>query len=136
MTQADSKKADFAIVLELPASVERNLARTEIQSINQTEYEPLRYAPIAVSIETKRSLGADDALKSLSIWVSAQISVTRNLLTKVGRPGVQIPPLPVLLVLVHDWELAIMESVADRDHSIVRLSFLFLVVSTTPALIY
>ena len=50
--RVQSKKADFAISLELGEDTERRLAQAGIQ-LNQTTYEGVRYNPIVVSIETK-----------------------------------------------------------------------------------
>ena len=123
--KVNSKKADFAIVLELPETVERALFGADIESVTQTMYEPLRYSPIAINIETKKDVKMDEALRSLSIWTSAQITKTRDLLVKAGRPDVSIPPLPILVVQGHQWYFAVMEDkIADGNEGYtVRASF-------------
>ncbi|EME76978.1 uncharacterized protein MYCFIDRAFT_112645, partial [Pseudocercospora fijiensis CIRAD86] len=72
--------------------------------LNQTDYGPVRYNPIAVSIETKTNLEAGaDAQVQLTTWCTAQVHQLRTLLRAAGKPEASIPPLPLVMVLGHDW---------------------------------
>ena len=120
---SQGKMVDMAITLRLPyrpwdptvppadtqlmeairsAAVSGELA-DGLESVNQTMYEPVRYTPIAVSIETKTSAGDDEAAKvQLGVWVAAwhhRLEAFRR------AEGIRIVTLPLLLVTGHHWQL-------------------------------
>ncbi|KAL3587998.1 hypothetical protein FPOAC2_13897 [Fusarium poae] len=72
------------------------------RSINQSTYGPVRFDPIAVSIETKiANGGAEEARLQLGVWVAAWHQRIRALM----RPDQVIVTLPLILVLEHKWQL-------------------------------
>ncbi|KAF5966607.1 hypothetical protein FBULB1_11575 [Fusarium bulbicola] len=72
------------------------------RSINQSTYDPVRFDPIAVSIETKiANGGAEEARLQLGVWVAAWHQRIRTLM----RPKQAIVTLPLILVLEHKWQL-------------------------------
>ncbi|KAK2666918.1 hypothetical protein RAB80_017339 [Fusarium oxysporum f. sp. vasinfectum] len=72
------------------------------RSINQSTYGPVRFDPIAVSIETKTANGgAEEARLQLGVWVAAWHQRIRTLM----RPNQAIVTLPLILVLEHKWQL-------------------------------
>ncbi|WPG98210.1 Hypothetical protein R9X50_00099700 [Acrodontium crateriforme] len=110
-----SKKADFAITLKLDSEIVRHLARSGITSLGQSYYEPLRYSPIAVSIETKTpGEGGDSAQLQLNTWALAQIAKLRQLLNKTGNPSTKIPALPLVVVQGNDWKFFYLEDTGTK----------------------
>lgn len=98
-----------------------------IPSVNQTCYEPVRFAPIAVSIETKQPTGRDDGKVQLAVWTAAWHYRMRRLLDK-GVPAAEmgqgrIVTLPLLLVTGHQWRLYF---ACDRGHRIEILESLLI----------
>ncbi|KAH8657818.1 hypothetical protein BX600DRAFT_514369 [Xylariales sp. PMI_506] len=101
------------------ADVVTNL-RTRLpgQSINHTDFIPLRNRPIALSIETKRTNDAlDEAKLQISVWLAAQrraleeLSRTSNrAATSEGdehsRVDVPVAFLPAIIIQGHDWNFA------------------------------
>ncbi|KAL0929341.1 uncharacterized protein CTRU02_215697 [Colletotrichum truncatum] len=66
------------------------------QSINHTEYPPLRLSPIAVSIETKQPEGSDDQAKAqLSVWVASHFLRLHKLARSPLPIGLTLPLLHV-----------------------------------------
>jgi len=105
-----SKKADFAITLLLEQGRKVAIAQARIQSLNQTFYDPLRYSPIAISIETKiPGEGWDTGLIQLATWASAQHTQLRGLLLQGGKPTTQCLALPLIIIQGHDCYFLIME---------------------------
>ena len=102
------KMIDYAIILEPPlisedqvitrlATSPRPLHRT----INPTEYSPLCYNPVAISIETKSPVGSkEDGTVQLSIWAMAYFNRLRTL----TQDPVPIT-LPLVLVSDEHWKL-------------------------------
>ncbi|KAF2206319.1 hypothetical protein CERZMDRAFT_53344, partial [Cercospora zeae-maydis SCOH1-5] len=67
-------------------------------------YNPIRYRPIAVSIETKVAhAGTAEATLQLTTWVKAQIRHLRDMSHRSGRIVNCIIPLPLILVAGHEW---------------------------------
>ncbi|KAI6303745.1 hypothetical protein MCOR33_001095 [Pyricularia grisea] len=87
--------------------------RMHPNSINHSEYYPLRDQPIAVSIETKKPNGSDEEAKTqLSVWVSAHLLRLHQLFNK-PQP---IPLwLPLLYVRGSQWQLCF---AVEREHCI------------------
>ncbi|KAI6627594.1 hypothetical protein MCOR08_006885 [Pyricularia oryzae] len=90
--------------------------RMHPNSINHSEYYPLRDQPIAVSIETKKPNGSDEEAKTqLSVWVSAHLLRLHQLFNK-PQP---IPLwLPLLYVRGSQWQLCF---AVEREHCILDL---------------
>lgn len=109
-----SKKADFAITLLLGHGRKNAISQACIRSLNQSFYNPLRYSPIAISIETKiPGEGWDNAMVQLSTWASAQLTQLRSLLTKGGISTTQCMALPLIITQGHEWYFLIMEDCED-----------------------
>lgn len=70
---------DYALCLQADRAVPTfyrmltamGLETSECHYINHTPFEPVRYRPIVVSIETKVAGDENDATTQLSIWVVA-----------------------------------------------------------------
>nr|OQO32490.1 hypothetical protein B0A51_00899 [Rachicladosporium sp. CCFEE 5018] len=101
-----SRKVDFSLSIQLPYSVKRHLAEQNLQ-LNQTDYGPVKYNPLAISIETKLpGEGGLEARAQVSTWAEAQVRQLRILLQQAEHPRWQdlpIPPLPLLFVQGSDW---------------------------------
>lgn len=107
------KMVDYAITLGDPFITEADISgrlgscygRLR-RTINPSDYSPLCYDPIAVSIETKSPDGSEqDAKVQLSVWVSAHFNRLRDLLpTTLARAPVSIT-LPLLFVSGESWNL-------------------------------
>lgn len=104
------KMVDYAICLELdPAEPmfdrmwnTMELEPTSHQYINHTSFDPVRFRPIAVSIETKVDGSEVEATIQLSVWVVAHF---KRLQAIIQRSGVcpQMSVLPLIHILGHDW---------------------------------
>lgn len=106
-----SKKADFAITLELDTDTVRRLVRSGVTSLGQSYYEPVRYSPIAVSIETKTpGESGDSAQLQLNTWALAQVAKLKELLNKVGNSEMDIPALPLVVVQGNEWKFFYLEN--------------------------
>ncbi|EEU33909.1 uncharacterized protein NECHADRAFT_55889 [Fusarium vanettenii 77-13-4] len=80
--------------------------------INHTEYQALRFRPIAISIETKRPDGSSqEARAQLSVWTTAYIARLREL-AATSTGGLDIT-LPILTVRGGQWELSFIIDKAD-----------------------
>ncbi|KAI5455719.1 hypothetical protein BGZ63DRAFT_409647 [Mariannaea sp. PMI_226] len=87
-------------------------------SINQTTYGPVRFDPIAVSIETKIAIGAiEEARMRLGLCVAAWHKRV-SALSHSARNG-YIITLPLILVIEHEWHLLL---AFDRGDKIVTMS--------------
>lgn len=90
------------------------------RSVNQTTYGPVRYCPIAISIETKIAIGAlEEARLQLGVWTAAWHKRMRLLLNDAESSDntKRIITLPLVLILEHEWRLLF---ACDRGHRIVR----------------
>jgi hypothetical protein len=113
-----NKMIDYAIVLESPFfSEDQVITRLATspgplqRTINPTDYTPLRYSPVAISIETKPPDGSKESSKvQLSIWAMAYF----NRLRALTQDPVSIT-LPLILVSDKNWELMFAR---DLEHSI------------------
>jgi hypothetical protein len=83
-SRGDSRKVDFVLVMDIPSTLPlKQSIRTLITAVNglrtnppsphvnQTTYAPVLESPIAVSIKTKTTASAEDALLQLGIWYAA-----------------------------------------------------------------
>ena len=75
------------------------------QTINHTDYYPLRNWPIAVSIETKNQAGDKLAAAELQLgtWHTAQWKLLEDLVAKSGGSFVDLPFLPAVVVKGDEW---------------------------------
>ncbi|KAJ8126508.1 hypothetical protein O1611_g7131 [Lasiodiplodia mahajangana] len=124
-SRKDSKKVDFAIVLDV--AEDEPLQKTIVEFIdhvsvgaetlphvNQTIYRPLNYSPIAVSIEAKVQ-SVKDPLIQLSVWTAAWHKRMYGLrwhlgLMKIARqepttPRPRLVTLPLIQIFGHNWQL-------------------------------
>lgn len=119
-----NKMIDYAITLGEPliaeddviarlASSDKRFCRT----IGPSDYSPLCYEPIAISIETKSREGSKgEAMVQLSVWTTAQFNRLRDLLpAAVAQEPISIT-LPLLFVLGDEWSLLFAR---ERDTSLV-----------------
>lgn len=105
-SSSNARRVDFCLAFTIPDDIKRHLVRNEIR-LNQTDYMPVEYDAIVMSIETKSATAANSAegLRQLSTWAQAQITRLRQLLKEFGRGGtVDIPAMPMLLVEGHVWK--------------------------------
>ncbi|KAF7552794.1 hypothetical protein G7Z17_g4100 [Cylindrodendrum hubeiense] len=77
----------------------------DAQSVNQTGYPPLQFAPIACNIETKTSTAQQGGQLQLSVWTAAWYQRILKLVPDgVAQHG--IITLPLLHIVGHDWRLS------------------------------
>lgn len=106
---------DFAICLEAKLNIGKPLFQTGIQSLNCTDYNGIRYRPVAVSIETKAAYsGGAEATAQLCTWAQAQIALLRRMLYKLGDDSATIITLPLVMVVGHEWRIYFIEDGGDR----------------------
>ncbi len=76
----------------------------DLQTINQTRADPVRFRPIAISIETKTpNASQQEASIQLGMWVAAYFNRIRTL----TRESHVMPTLPLLSVSGAKWYLRI-----------------------------
>jgi hypothetical protein len=109
-----NSRIDFSIGLRLSHEERRSLSRCT-NAVNPTLYEPVRFAPTAVHIETKLTgEGWRAAQSQLSLWVIRHVAKLRELLALAGQPDTApIPVLPALVVQGHDWTCLFFEDHVD-----------------------
>ena len=128
---AASKMVDF--VLRLAISQTDPLAAAirdtvdalpiDMQSVNQTLYRPVRYAPIATSIETKTAGSAEEGRVQLGVWTAAwHKRFEAFLAARDDSVKGLIVTLPLLLIVEDEWKLFF---ACDRGASIVSISWPF-----------
>ncbi|KAL2669918.1 hypothetical protein Neosp_015084 [[Neocosmospora] mangrovei] len=110
-----SKMVDFCLTLtdnDIIHAAKERLRPSNRRMINHTEYQALRFRPIAISIETKTPDGSSqEARAQLSVWTTAYIARLRELAgTSTG--GLDIT-LPILTVRGGQWELSFIIDKAD-----------------------
>lgn len=107
----EGKMVDFCICLggrETTRAVQKRLKLApETPFINHTNYQPLLYRPIAVSIETKTPNGSDDevAKTQLSVWVTGHFARLRSLSSTSNDTIAVGMTLPLLTVRGGEWSL-------------------------------
>lgn len=107
--KVQSRKVDFGLSIQLSYLMKKRLAQYGQRGLqlNQTDYRPIMYDPLAISIETKLpDEGGSEARAQLLTWAEAQLRQLRILLQQAGHPNWQdlpIPPLPLLFVQGCDW---------------------------------
>ncbi|KAJ5249556.1 hypothetical protein N7524_011872 [Penicillium chrysogenum] len=78
---------------------------SDAQSVNQTGYPPLQFAPIACNIETKTSAIQQDGELQLSVWTASWYQrITMLVPERIAQHG--IITLPLLYIIGHDWKLS------------------------------
>jgi hypothetical protein len=109
-TMFQGKMVDYAICLEYPR-VEPMFGRirstlqlepTNLQYINHTSYEPVRFRPIAISIETKVTGNETEATTQLSVWAVAQFKRLQSIIRRSGKSS-EMTVLPLIHVQGHRW---------------------------------
>jgi hypothetical protein len=122
---ARSKMVDYGIVIQPPekstleASIERLCRERQLDSVNQTDPNHVRFMPIAISIETKRAaIEEDQALLQLNTWVSAHFAMLARLVGShapnekaraEAKAKATMPALPLVIIQGHDWKFMIAE---------------------------
>ncbi|EXK75893.1 hypothetical protein FOQG_19343 [Fusarium oxysporum f. sp. raphani 54005] len=123
---AGSKMVDYAVALHpeendpLDLAIHRILQHspTSTYYFNHAAYDPIRFAPTVVSIETKTGAnGLQEARLQLGIWIASwsfrlhQLLDRRqirddnlNSVTDDRNPQTLIP-VPVIIVVEHDWKV-------------------------------
>ncbi|KAK1761906.1 hypothetical protein QBC33DRAFT_564290 [Phialemonium atrogriseum] len=77
------------------------------QSINHSDFGPLRRDPVAVSVETKRAgAGGEEARLQVGTWHAAQWKLLAGLVGDAGGDLAALPFLPAVIVTGHDWAFA------------------------------
>lgn len=137
---ADSKRVDFAFTLtprdDVAAAIRAAVTAQPpgMDTVNQTAtYAALRYAPVALSAETKTTSGsAEEGRAQLAVWTAAwhrrmgdfmrgeEGDVALTTTTTIGGPS-KVITLPLLLIVEHEWKLSF---AVDRGDSIVSASLL------------
>ncbi|KAG4268349.1 hypothetical protein FPRO04_12455 [Fusarium proliferatum] len=133
-----SKMVDYAVALHpeendpLDLAIHHVLQHSPMPThyFNHVAYDPVRFAPIAVSIETKTGTnGLQEARLQLGIWIASWSFRLHQLLDRrqirvenlddvadVSDPQTLIP-VPVIIVVEHDWKLLF---ACDRGNRIVN----------------
>ena len=127
--KVQSKMVDYAMVIrplrenpviEAPMTqrIKNKLRETDNFSINHTDARYVRFAPIGLSIESKRgAIGADTSTTQLGTWVSAHFTKLRQLL---DNEDTEIPPLPLIMIQGDDWRFMIAHEVSGERIIIYR----------------
>jgi len=95
-----------------------------LQTINQTRYDPVRFEPCAVSIETKVQASEEEGKVQLAMWSSAyfarirsfrqSMDGIRSLSTAGDAKIVSTITLPLFLVNRHHWSLLFARDCEDH----------------------
>ncbi|KAH6881068.1 hypothetical protein B0T10DRAFT_494742 [Thelonectria olida] len=80
------------------------------QFVNQTQYPPLQFRPVAVSIETKAAGSAEEGRLQLGVWTTAWHQRMNDFFDSGStkpreRAKPSIVTMPLLLIVEHDWKL-------------------------------
>ncbi|RWA11598.1 hypothetical protein EKO27_g3510 [Xylaria grammica] len=123
---SDRKKVDYVIAANLSDTTLQSLVHTMVLDMgvsgqgthfNQTEYLPLRFKPIAVTIETKVTSSARDPLLQLGIWIAAwheRMSHFRAFRSQAVRVSAEkrmqlfrttLVSVPLIMVTSFEWEV-------------------------------
>ncbi|CAM6085752.1 unnamed protein product [Calypogeia fissa] len=120
------KMVDYALIVEPDAGlgerVRETLRREGRGGINATGAEHVRFAPVAVSLETKRAaIDEDEGCVQLGMWVAANFArlrqLVRNRFDSIGGLGgegeVWLPVLPLVMCQGHDWKMMVAEAIVE-----------------------
>lgn len=132
-TRLGGKMVDYAICLESgPTEPIFNRMRTAMQIestdsqyINQTSFEPVRFRPIAVSIEVKVAGNEIEATTQLSVWVAAHFRRLQRIIHRSGV-GSEMTVLPLINIQGHKWftTLAVQKNIKTVLSNLFLLSYL------------
>lgn len=79
------------------------LEPSDSQYINHTAFEPVRFRPIAVSIESKVASGNEaEATTQLSVWVVAHFKQLQGIIKRSGVTA-EMPVLPLINIQGEEW---------------------------------
>lgn len=109
-TRIEGKMVDYAICLEFCETepiYKRMLTALKLEPpenkyINHTFFEPVRFRPIAVSIETKLTANENEAVTQLSVWVVAHFKRLNRILQLAGV-GSGLTVLPLIYIQGDEW---------------------------------
>jgi len=103
-----------------------------LQTINQTRYDPVRFEPCVVSIETKVQGSEEEGKVQLAMWSSAYFARIRHFQQSMGgirslstagdAKPVSTITLPLLLAKRHHWSLLFARDCEDHIEVIGELS--------------
>lgn len=101
---------DYAICMESdPAEPMFNRIRSTLQLeptnhqyINHTSFEPVRFRPIAISIQTKVAATEAEATTQLSVWVVAHFKRLQLIIQRSGASP-EMTVLPLIYIQGHEW---------------------------------
>lgn len=84
------------------------------QYINHTAFEPLRFQPIAVSIESKIASGNEaEATTQLSVWVLAHFKRLQGIIKHSGVTS-EMPVLPLINIQGEEWVVTLAVQRGDK----------------------
>ncbi|KAK1762471.1 hypothetical protein QBC33DRAFT_481469 [Phialemonium atrogriseum] len=122
--------SDAATAAAITATPQTNIAtiiaklRTSLpdQSINHTDFLPLRNRLIALSIETKKTgEGWDSATLQMGVWHASQWQLLHRLASRKGNP---LPAfLPGIIIQGHDWNLVVTTWESGRTNLYTKITF-------------
>ncbi|RGP64188.1 methyltransferase type 11 [Fusarium sporotrichioides] len=92
--------ADFRLMNSIAKTVWRQPVET--QYVNQSTYAPLRFAPMAVNIETITATSANQGKSQLSVWTGSWF----KRISELGLRGGRIPTIPLIHVVGHEWHIS------------------------------
>lgn len=96
-----------AAAAEAANAIDALRAGLPCQSINHSDFGPLRRDPVAVSVETKRAgAGGEEARLQVGTWHAAQWKLLAGLVADAGGDLAALPFLPAVIVTGHDWAFA------------------------------
>ncbi|KAI0520841.1 hypothetical protein F5B22DRAFT_598593 [Xylaria bambusicola] len=122
----DRKKVDYVLVADVADPKMKTVIHEMVWDLgisgcgthfNQTEYLPLRYKPIAVTIETKGKSSTRDPLLQLGIWIAAwhermlQVRTFRSQAVKLTAEerkelfSMKLVSVPLIVITSYEWGL-------------------------------
>ncbi|KAI3320536.1 hypothetical protein HD806DRAFT_235445 [Xylariaceae sp. AK1471] len=123
-SRSDSKKVDYVLALDPGDDTDlmkmfsvfiprESIERNKLHHVNQTIYRPLRYSPIACSIETKITAPQQDPILQLGIWAAAWYqrmpTLRQYIFSKFQdlpeQEPERIPSTLLIQVINHKWQL-------------------------------
>lgn len=113
-----SRLVDFCITLESDTTQKEAIKQllssqpATLRSLNQTMYSPLRFRPIAITVETKTDTAIETGESQLAIWTKAWLNRMKLLNAN------NVPPLPVLRIKGHDWHLLLAWEEHDQEQEL------------------
>ncbi|KAI1131406.1 hypothetical protein F5Y10DRAFT_233603 [Nemania abortiva] len=107
-----AKMVDFCLTIEPtnPRKVTHMLdyqPTLQLGTINQSQYMPLRFRPIAIAVETKVDTASNTGETQLGIWTKAWLNRMCMLLQLPSGSSPSSPPLPMIRIRGHSWYVLI-----------------------------